>query len=231
MNTRTTRTPKKTSLAYGTSVLSKIVRGLCILMCTSCASGIKVSTQKLDLKSGNFGVPDTAIVRAVSLIRFDEDNARYDGALSLVVQRWLGANKDNASAFLQQVSQAFSDAFVSEVEAEVRRRKCIYTVVPKGDFFLELVNEDFLTRGSPSVFNVFETATNEELDKLEQVGDEGYDREYARLLLKYEGSGAQSVGKSNVVAIASDCLLGVHAGTTVDVFKFNDLIAISPRFD
>ena len=173
--------------------------------------------------------PGKAVVQGISLIRLDQSDARYDSTLSLVVQRWLGANEEDATTYLQQISETFSDAFVSEVEAEVRRRKCIYSIMPESGAFIDLINKD-ISSGSTSVeFDVFTVATPEELDALERAGDEGFDREYARLTAKYRSSETGNVGTTEVVAVASDCLLGVHVGTTVDVFKFDDLIALSPQ--
>lgn len=200
-----------------------------VLLCAACSQGVPVSTQKIDLQSGSFGVPGKAVEQGISLIRFDQSDARYDSTLSLVVQRWLGANEEDATTYLQQISETFSDTFVSEVEAEVRRRKCIYSIMPESGAFIDLINKD-ISSGSTSVeFDVFTVATPEELDALERAGDEGFDREYAKLTAKYRSSETGNVGTTEVVAVASDCLLGVHVGTTVDVFKFDDLIALSPQ--
>jgi DNA-binding phage protein len=200
-----------------------------VLLCTACSQGVPVTTQKIDLQSGSYGVPGKAVVQGVSLIRFDQSDARYDSTLSLVVQRWLGADEEDAPEYLQQVAENFSDTFVSEVEAEVRRRKCIYSIMPESGVFIDLINKD-LSSGSSSVeVDIFRIATPEELDTLEQAGDAGFDREYAKLTAKYRASETGQVGTTDVIAVASDCLLGVHVGTTVDVFKFNDLIALSPQ--
>ena len=200
-----------------------------VLLCVACSPAVPFSTQKLDLQSGRFGVPSKAVVQGISLIRFDQSDVRYNSTLSLVVQRWLGADEENASEYLREVSESFSDTFVSEVEAEVRRRKCIYSIMPERGAFIDLINKDISSSNTSVEVDVFSVATPEELDALERAGDDGFDREYAKLTAKYRASDAGQVGTTDVIAVASDCLLGVHIGTTVNVFKFDNLIALSPQ--
>jgi len=217
-------TPVQTSLRA-----VRLLLGLSLaLVLMSCSRGAPVSTQKLDIESGQFGIPDRAEVLAIDFIRFDDTNPRFDESVSLLAQEWLNRNRTSASRFIEDFTGEISFQLANALESEVRSRKCIYVVEPTSSAFMQIVNKDISTGQLTPADQILDFATEEELEFLDSLDDDEFDDEFARLVKKYEDSG-EIVQELDKVAVASQCLLNLHVGDMVSIYKFDDVIALSPR--
>lgn len=217
-----------------------LIAFLCaFLVMSSCARTERREIQRLELKSGQFGIPSSATVVSIDFIDFESErgpNPRYSRSVSYLAQEWLERRGEPIDSFLYEFVGEFSENVAAEIEEFIRAAGCIYVVKPEDQAFMREVTKEISTQTKSVEEIVLEQATDDQMEELWDLNDREFDLAVRELAIDMGliGSTNESTQASSTdiieIAVASQCLIGVHVGDNVSVFAIDDYIAISkPR--
>lgn len=193
------------------------------------------TTQELDIVSGDFAIPSKGRIISVDLVRFGNYLPRYNEAARTAAVLWLrgeGSEDNDLGDLLEDLLGETARQIVGEVEQNIRRSNCIYTIEVDSEIFKEQLINSFEAGGVGAdkdflIELILRDMDSRALQQLNSLSDDAYDIEIDRLF-EQEYGGGNVTGTIEQIAVASQCLIGLNIGDQANLFFFGDRIAISP---
>ncbi len=194
-----------------------LLAGLALIGCVQ-----ETPVQRISLESGDFGVSELAIVRAIDPIILQNNIVRFNIAFGEFAVSILDETAPGARAQWEETTRAFGSAAAAELEDYIRGLSCVYTVDLQGDFITDAV-ADAVRFSDDDDDDVSEGGTVI-LDAGVPFDDEDDDTSNA-------SPGGRSAQNDLAVSVVSNCLLGVYRNSAVRIVQTPSRMMILPQPD
>jgi hypothetical protein len=175
--------------------------------------------QQIALESGDFGVSELAVVRAIDPIILQNNVIRFNIAFGEFAVSILDQTAPTALATWEETTRAFGVAVSEELEEYIRGLSCVYTVSLEGDFISNAVADAVRTFDDVEVVS----------EGIVVLGDGiPFDDEPVTSNTRDAGRGGRVENDLNV-SVVSNCLLGVYRGSSVRIVQTPARMMILPQ--
>jgi hypothetical protein len=190
-----------------------VIAGLALSGC-----GRDGPVQRIALESGDFGVSELAVVRAIDPIILENNVIRFNVAFGEFAVSILDQTAPSARATWEETTRAFGVAVSEELEEYIRGLSCVYTVSLDGDFITSAVADAVRTSDNVEVIS----------DGVVVLG-EGSPFEDEPEASDRRGAGSGGFDGDLNVSVVSNCLLGVYRESQVRIVQTPSRMMILPQ--